>query len=224
MEDRLILNREQDTEYSDKQLAIILVSEALFAIKGYDATSVRDIANEAEVNVAMISYYFGSKEKLLEAIFNYRFASSRLVMEGLLANKKLDPFQKLEALIEKHVDRQFENRDFFRIYMREQLNEEGSILYSKILQFKMRNSALFTALIEEGQRKKFFIRNVDVYLIMNIVFGSLNQTIGTQHQYRSLSGRTETPEEDFQRHLKTELKKHLYAAIKAIVSLEHSTK
>jgi len=53
--------------YSEKQLGILLVAERLFADKGFHGTSVRDIAQEADVNIAMISYYFGSKDKLLEA-------------------------------------------------------------------------------------------------------------------------------------------------------------
>ena len=58
-------------EYNAKQMQIINVAEKLFAEKGFAATSVRDIANEADVNVSMISYYFGSKEKLAEALFVY---------------------------------------------------------------------------------------------------------------------------------------------------------
>ncbi len=50
-------------EYNEKQLQILEVAEKLFAANGFDGTSIRDIASEAEVNIAMISYYFGSKEK-----------------------------------------------------------------------------------------------------------------------------------------------------------------
>ena len=57
---------------NDKQIQIIETAEKLFADKGFSGTSVRDIADEADVNLAMISYYFGSKEKLLEALFTHR--------------------------------------------------------------------------------------------------------------------------------------------------------
>jgi AcrR family transcriptional regulator len=46
-------------EFTEKQLAIITTAERLFSIKGFEGTSVRDIAQEAGINVAMISYYFG---------------------------------------------------------------------------------------------------------------------------------------------------------------------
>ncbi|MES1161400.1 MAG: TetR family transcriptional regulator, partial [Bacteroidota bacterium] len=50
---------------SDKREHILIVAEELFGENGFDGTSVRDIAHKAGVNLAMISYYFGSKEKLL---------------------------------------------------------------------------------------------------------------------------------------------------------------
>ncbi|TMW71900.1 TetR/AcrR family transcriptional regulator [Alteribacter natronophilus] len=38
----------------------------LFNVQGYSGTSVRDIAAKADANVALISYYYGSKQGLLE--------------------------------------------------------------------------------------------------------------------------------------------------------------
>ena len=58
-------------EHSTDQ-KILFTAEKLFAEKGFYATSTRDIAKSAGVNVSMISYYFGSKEKLFEEIFKVR--------------------------------------------------------------------------------------------------------------------------------------------------------
>ena len=57
---------------SDKREHILIEAEKLFGERGFDGTSVRDIAQSAGVNLAMISYYFGSKEKLLEALVVFR--------------------------------------------------------------------------------------------------------------------------------------------------------
>ncbi len=46
--------------YSDKHLQIISTAEQLFSKNGFDGTTVRDIAVGAGINIAMISYYFGS--------------------------------------------------------------------------------------------------------------------------------------------------------------------
>lgn len=51
---------------------ILSTAERLIAEKGYHSTSVRDITGEAGVNVSAISYHFGSKEKLFEAVITKR--------------------------------------------------------------------------------------------------------------------------------------------------------
>ena len=48
-------------------------AERLFADKGYSATSLRDITQKAEVNLAAVNYHFGSKEALLSAALERRF-------------------------------------------------------------------------------------------------------------------------------------------------------
>ena len=57
---------------TEKQIKILDVAEELIAKKGFDGTSVRDICSKANINVAMISYYFGSKEKMMSYLYQYR--------------------------------------------------------------------------------------------------------------------------------------------------------
>ena len=52
-------------DFNDKQIQILQVAEKLFAEKGFDGTSIRAISKLAKINIAMVSYYFGSKEKML---------------------------------------------------------------------------------------------------------------------------------------------------------------
>ena len=61
------------TDFNEKQIEILHVAEKLFAEVGFDGTSIREIAKIANINIAMISYYFGSKEKLLEAKISFEF-------------------------------------------------------------------------------------------------------------------------------------------------------
>ncbi|WP_417428380.1 TetR/AcrR family transcriptional regulator [Halpernia sp.] len=59
-------------KFTDKQIHILDVAEELIAKKGFEGTSVRDISSKAQINVAMISYYFGSKEKMMSYLYQYR--------------------------------------------------------------------------------------------------------------------------------------------------------
>lgn len=51
----------------DTREAILAVARRRFAIRGYDATSVRDIATAASVDPALVIHYFGTKEGLFVA-------------------------------------------------------------------------------------------------------------------------------------------------------------
>jgi len=54
----------------DKKEAILNSARALFIENGYQSTSVRDIARKADVNLALVNYYFSSKEDLFDLIFD----------------------------------------------------------------------------------------------------------------------------------------------------------
>ncbi|MCG2793871.1 MAG: TetR family transcriptional regulator [Weeksellaceae bacterium] len=59
-------------KFTEKQIKILDVAEELIAKKGFDGTTVRDICTKANINVAMISYYFGSKEKMMSYLYQLR--------------------------------------------------------------------------------------------------------------------------------------------------------
>ena len=61
------------TKNRNTEQKIFEAATQLFLEKGVDRTSVRDIANKAGINLALMNYYFRSKEKLFETIFREAF-------------------------------------------------------------------------------------------------------------------------------------------------------
>ncbi|MFT3816812.1 MAG: TetR/AcrR family transcriptional regulator [Rubrivivax sp.] len=55
----------------DRRAAILLAAEKLFAQYGYRAVTIRQIAQEAQVPLALVGYYFGPKQDLFHAIFEH---------------------------------------------------------------------------------------------------------------------------------------------------------
>lgn len=53
----------------DRQHAILLAAEKLFSQRGYHGVTIREIAEEASVPLALVGYYFGPKHELFHAIF-----------------------------------------------------------------------------------------------------------------------------------------------------------
>jgi AcrR family transcriptional regulator len=59
-------------ERSDTKSRILDAAEKLFAEKGFESTSLRDITAEAEVNLAAVNYHFQTKESLIDAVIARR--------------------------------------------------------------------------------------------------------------------------------------------------------
>lgn len=63
--------RRLTSDRPDRRAAILLAAERLFAEHGYHAVSIRQIAQEAQVPLALVGYYFGQKHELFHAIFDH---------------------------------------------------------------------------------------------------------------------------------------------------------
>jgi len=207
-------------EYNEKQVQIIEAAEKLFADRGFDGTSVRDIAETAHVNLAMISYYFGSKEKLMEAMFRYRSEFFKLQLESMIKNQQLAPMQKVEQLIDQYIERLFSKQCFHRVMVREQMVNKNGFITKQIHQLKSKNQELIKLLIQEGQKKGDFKKNVDVSLLMMTLVGTVSQLITTQHYYREINNLQSLSEEEFQKLIRKKLSIHLKGIFKAILTYE----
>jgi AcrR family transcriptional regulator len=81
-------------------LSILDAAERLFAERGYDGASVRDIAKAAGTQIASISFHHVSKETLFERVVERRASElSQLRLDALSALKTLDTEPTLEALL-----------------------------------------------------------------------------------------------------------------------------
>jgi AcrR family transcriptional regulator len=207
-------------EFSEKQRHILEVAERLFATNGYEGTSVRDIAHEAGVNIAMISYYFGSKEKLLQSVFEMRVQFIQVQLESMLSNEQLSPLEKVYQFLDNFVERMMNQQQFHKIMVREQIAQKYEPITKLILDAKKRNQELVKKLITDGQKKGVFKKNVDLSLVLITVIGTANQMISTQHIYREINNLEHLSDEDFQKLIRKRLSVHLKTLFKAILTYE----
>ncbi len=205
--------------FSDKQIQIIIAAEKLFSIKGYDGTSVRDIAEDAGINIAMISYYFGSKEKLMQAIFEIRMGNLTEKIEDLLHNDDLSPIEKLEVLIDDYIDRVDQRQQFYRLLICEQMMDKNPIITGLLNELKKKNAILVEILIKDGQKKKAFKKDVDTVLLMNTLIGVVMQSFVNKEYYKNYNNLEAMPATEFEALLKNKLSLHIKDLFKAILSL-----
>jgi len=206
--------------FNDKHIQIIETAEGLFSKKGYEATTVRDIAEQAGVNIAMISYYFGSKEKLLEALFNHRLGNLKMRIESLLKNDSLLPLQKIDILIDDHIERVVHHEGFYKIMLCEQVINKNPAIIKTLFEIKKRNAGLINELIIDGQKKGAFKKNVDVILLMSTMVGTVIQVLINHPFYREYNNMKKMPAKEFEETIQKKLSVHVKKIFKAILTNE----
>lgn len=159
---------------NDKRTQILIAAEELFAEKGFEATSVRELSKKAGINIAMISYYFGSKEKLFESLVEFRTRFIREKLETLNRDAVLDPFSKIEMAIDLYVDRISTFPHFHKILHHELMLKQRNKMHDAIADILIRNSQEMKKLIYAGQKQGLF-RKVDADLLVVSIVGTINQ-------------------------------------------------
>ena len=115
----------------DARERLMEVAEKMFAERGFDATSVRDLTAAAECNLAAVNYHFGSKEALYREMFVRRlrqFRESRLAsISSVMESKEQATLERLlysfsRAFLKPFEDVQ-ESEIFMKLYSREVLEQ-----------------------------------------------------------------------------------------------------
>jgi AcrR family transcriptional regulator len=103
----------------------------VFIKKGYAATRTRDIAEESGYNIALLNYYFRSKQKLFDIIMVEHL---QLFIQSILPIVN-DPattfFEKIELLISHYIDMLIKNPDL-PLFVLSEINADPSKLVSKL--------------------------------------------------------------------------------------------
>lgn len=204
-------------QYNEKQIRILHVAEKLFAERGFDGTSVRDIAREADINIAMVSYYFGSKEKMLESLIFFRIADLKIQLESLF-QAKLTPLEKIDRLVELYVKRISSNYGIYKIIHYELSAKKREVNFKSFAEIKRNNIRSLEKIINEGKDLGVFSRNVVATLIPPTILGTFFHFQLNHEFYReTLDIRTD---EQFDSYIHNDLTKHIQRTIKALLTYE----
>lgn len=132
------------------KMRILSAAAKLFDTQGYKGTSVRQIAEEAQVNLALISYHFQGKQGVLEVLISTYFETFfRLLAEQEAADKQLEPFDRLVRVIQLYVYFQRDHAAITRLIQRE-LSVESMLAREVMTLYIHRWKHGFAKVIEEG--------------------------------------------------------------------------
>jgi AcrR family transcriptional regulator len=98
--------KEVSTEEKIKEAA-----RKLFTRKGFAATRTRDIAEEAGINLALLNYYFRSKQKLFDIIMMENFQRFLVGMSANFQDEGMTIEQRLVKVVDAYISFLFEYPD-----------------------------------------------------------------------------------------------------------------
>ena len=151
-----------DTEQKIKEAA-----RKIFHEKGFAATKTRDIAEEAGINLALLNYYFRSKEKLydiimLETIQDF-FGNILLVLN----DEKTSLHEKLELFVAKYIDYISKNIDIPLFILNEARKNPEEFAQQLDFEEKIKNSK-FAQQFKKEVKKGNVAKGNPLHILMNI--------------------------------------------------------
>lgn len=200
----------------DKKEHIINNAIELFAEKGFEGTSIRDLAAKADVNIAMVNYYFGSKDKLFEAMVEYKASYLREKLEEIAVDKSKSNIEKMDSVIEEYVNRILSQHYYHRVIYQELMLKQRKDVHESILRIIGRNAIVVKNIIELGIRKKEF-KKADPELTFASIIGTINQIVLSKTSCNNLLNKDESfnpyTDESFKKRVITHLKQLVHSLL-----------
>jgi AcrR family transcriptional regulator len=140
---------------------ILAAATTEFAASGYDGASMDAIAARTQTTRALINYYFGSKERLYQAVLERVYGEIRDAEEGL-ALDHLPPVEAMRRIVEFTYDYYVDHEYFVRIVVAENQAQGRYLKRSPTLR-RLNRPIIerLAAVIARGQAEGAFRRDVD---------------------------------------------------------------
>jgi AcrR family transcriptional regulator len=203
-----------DKDKIDKKDHILDVAERIFSEKGFDGASTRLISGEAGVNMAMLNYYFGSKEGLFLAIFERKIAGFQNIMQNLGNDSSMSAWDKMQTYIEMYGEKVVNSNCFQKLLYREMGMNRGNDLSDKLRDMLMRNVAEVDKIIREGIANGEFKKDIDISMVIATLYGTKNYIINTPLMSSALLGYDIQDEKMIETKLKPQIKSYMKNLLK----------
>lgn len=93
-----------NTEELSTEDKILIAASKVFTEKGFSGTRTRDIAEEAGINLALLNYYFRTKEKLFEQVMKVKIVLLFGQIIPIVTNEKTSLDEKIDLASVKYFD------------------------------------------------------------------------------------------------------------------------
>ena len=155
-----------------------------FAGDGIAATSLRTIALKAGVTPALVHYYFGSKEQLVEAFIAERMTPVAAALRESLLAAGPDPRALMAAFVRGMHDLVARFPWWPALWVREVLNEKGALRDVLLKQVAPQVAQLVAGALAEAQKRGELAADLDPRLTMVSLMGLTMMPLAAEHIWR----------------------------------------
>lgn len=169
----LLMEKDISTEEKIKEAA-----RKVFQEKGYGQARTRDIADEAGINLALLNYYFRSKEKLFDIIMEESMQQMFGLIVGIVNDENTELSKKIDLIANRYVDSLLENPNLPLFVLSEiQANPKKLIEKIGISENLIKNNYFYKQ-IQEQMDKKGIKGIAPLQIFINIVSMTVFPIVG----------------------------------------------
>lgn len=162
-----------EMERIDKRTSILEAAEKLFSELGYEGASTRQIAKESGANMAMINYYFGSKEGVFMEIMTKRIEDFKEHLNNISRGSGTG-MDKLLKVVEGYAKRILCNHAFHKMMHRELSLPQRPEMFSNIENAMAENQLVIERIVNDGIADGSF-RQIDVRMMILTLMGTISK-------------------------------------------------
>lgn len=164
--------RDVSTEQKIKEAA-----KRVFQKKGFGLTRTRDIAKEAGINLALLNYYYRSKENLFEIVMQESLEEMFSYLEHIMNNKQTTLTEKIDAGVLRYIEGLSKNSNLpLFLFSELQANPQHLFDRVKIPEGFIQDTYMFKQINEQINKEK--LNFTAIHFFINLVSMSIFPIIG----------------------------------------------
>lgn len=144
----LMAKKDKDIITSSTEEKILEAARVVFTKKGFAGTRTRDIAELSGINLALLNYYFRSKEKLFKVVMIEKMQKLFGVISPALNDANTTLEQKVTLIVNLYADMLIKNPDL-PIFVLRELNLNSEAFGSGFHPHKMLSDSFFVKQLKE---------------------------------------------------------------------------
>ncbi|MCV9386070.1 TetR/AcrR family transcriptional regulator [Reichenbachiella ulvae] len=152
-------------------------AKSLFTKNGFAATKTRDIAEKAGINLALLNYYYRSKELLFNKIMMEVMSMFMKSIFSIFQDERTTLEQKFELIASRYIDKIKSNPDIPNFLLNE-LRSRPEEFFLKIIEGKrLQDFYIYTQLVEQIGEERVKGLN-PIHIMMNLMSLTLFPFVG----------------------------------------------